>query len=694
MRIRLACLAVLALAGCRSAEIASATTLAANAATEWPVHGGTDLEQRYSPLADINQGNVSRLGLAWAYAFDTNRGQEATPIVVDGVVYVSSAWSKVFALDAATGRELWRFDPEVPGGKAVHACCDVVNRGVAVTDGRVFIGTIDGRLIALDARTGAELWSARTTDIAEPYTITGAPRVMKGLVVIGNGGAELGVRGYVTAYDAATGRQVWRFYTVPGDPAKGPDGAASDAVLQRLAQPTWSGEWWRYGGGGTVWDAIVYDPELNQLYLGVGNGSVWNHQVRSAGKGDNLFVGSIVALDPDTGRYLWHYQETPGDSWDYTSTQPIMLADLNIDGRPRKVLMHAPKNGFFYVIDRRDGRLVSARNYVPVNWASHIDMATGRPVETPGARYVDRPFDVYPAGIGGHSWHPMAFSPETGLVYIPAILSHMVYDGDPGFRFRHGRWNTATSFLAPGNGPRPEPAGARPADADPGTSGALIAWDPVRQREVWRHRYDQIWNGGALATGGGLVFQGTIDGRFQAFSAADGRLLWTSPAGTGVMAGPVSYRIGGVQYVAVVAGTGGAVPIASPGGPGRLLPNGRVLVYRLGGKAALPADDGGPLPPPNPPAGKFTAAEIEAGRRHYVANCSVCHGGYILPDLKRSAFLADRDAWRSIVIDGALESRGMASFRDYLSPADAEAIRAYVGTEARKLAKASEGAAR
>src|SRR5688572_5719893 len=399
------------------AAVDSARLLAADKHPgQWMSHGRTYDEQRYSPLKQINTQNIGQLGLAWFADLDTNRGQEATPIVVDGVIYVSTAWSKVKAYDAKTGKALWAFDPEVPGEWAVNACCDVVNRGVAVWQGKVFVGTIDGRLIALDSKTGSKLWDINTIDKTMPYTITGAPRVVKGKVLIGNGGAELGVRGYVSAYDVADGKLAWRFYTVPGNPADG----FEMPILEEAAK-TWSGEWWRIGGGGTVWDSISYDPTLDLLYIGVGNGSPWNHNFRSEGKGDNLFLASIVALDPDDGSYKWHYQSTPGETWDHTATQQMILADLTIDRAPRRVLMQAPKNGFFYVLDAATGKLISAKNVTDIAWATHVDLATGRPVENPAARYnvTGKPFRSTHNPNGVHTWHSMSFSPKTGLVYLP-----------------------------------------------------------------------------------------------------------------------------------------------------------------------------------------------------------------------------------------------------------------------------------
>ncbi|MBX9728789.1 MAG: PQQ-dependent dehydrogenase, methanol/ethanol family [Sphingopyxis sp.] len=688
--------ALLLLAGCTGGNDGRAVDdarllAAAEESGNWLTHGGTYEEQRFSRLDAITADNVDELGLAWSHEFDTNRGQEATPIVVDGTLYTTSAWSKVFAFDAATGQLKWSFDPEVPGEAGFNACCDVVNRGVAVYEGKVYFGTLDGRLIALDADSGEQVWSVVTVDQSKPYTITGAPRVVKGRVLIGNGGAEYGVRGYVSAYDADDGSLAWRFYTVPPGPGAPADGAASDSVIER-ARATWSGDWSRFGGGGTVWDAIVYDAAFNQVLIGVGNGSPWNHQIRSEGRGDNLFVSSVVALDADTGEYKWHYQGTPGETWDFTQTQPIILADLTIDGSPRKVMMQAPKNGFFYVIDRSNGRLVSAENFVPTNWATGIDMATGRPIEAPNARFTNGPFLAMPSALGAHNWHPMAFSPTTGLVYLPAQEVPMAYANDANFAGRDGAWNPGIDFLA--NPVPDDPAQFRAIRAM--LKGQLIAWDPVRQREVWRVQYDGPWNGGVLATAGNLVFQGNAHGQFQAFTADTGRKLWSFEAGTGIIAPPISYSVDGVQYVAVMAGYGGAYPLTSSfvDNP-RPMPNGRLLVFRLGGNTPYTVEQ-----LPNPPAvavsTSFTPAQVERGMRLYESSCGVCHGpaavsSGVLPDLRRRPTLADAESWNAVVIDGVLKDRGMRSFARWMTAEDAEAVRAYVAGRAAVL-REQEGA--
>ncbi len=660
----------------------------------WLSYGRTYAEQRYSALDQINDGNIGELSLAWAVELDTNRGQEATPIVVDGVMYTSTAWSKVIALDAASGKVLWQYDPQNIGSKAAHACCDVVNRGVAVWKGRVFFGTIDGRLIALDAKTGKKVWETVTVDQKQPYTITGAPRVVRDKVLIGNSGAELGVRGFISAYDTNTGKLVWRFYTVPGDPAKGPDGAASDEIMAKLARKTWYGDnYWKLGGGGTVWDSIVYDQELNQLLVGVGNGSPWNHKWRSAGKGDNLFLSSILALDPDTGKYKWHYQVNPGETWDYTAVQQIMLADLKIDGQMRKVAMQAPKNGFFYVIDRTNGKLISAKPYAYQNWAEGIDLKTGRPIEKPNARYTEGPALIIPSGIGAHAWMPMSYSPKTGLVYLPAMEHPLVYGDAKPFEIHPGRWNTAVSFLDPPPIPgMPDTVEGRRKALEGMVKGKLVAWDPVAQKPRWEIQRDWPWNGGTLATAGNLVFEGTAHGEFEAYSADKGQKIWSFTTHRGTLAGPMTYRVNGVQYVAVMSGYGGSMGMASRTPfMKEKMPNGMILAFRIKGDAKMPPHTPIPLNTPSPSNETFTPEKIATGAKFYFTYCQICHGGPVNPDLRRTPLLQDKEAFRQVVIDGALSQNGMASFAAYMKPEEADAVRAYLNEQAKALLKAEQG---
>jgi PQQ-dependent dehydrogenase (methanol/ethanol family) len=662
-----------------------AARIANPAPGEWLSHGRTYDEQRYSPLDRITVQNIGGLGLAWSFDLGTPRGAEATPLVANGVIYISEPWSVVQALDAKTGKPVWRYDPEVPREKAYDACCDVVNRGVALWGDSVFVGALDGRLIALDAKDGKVRWTQETFDPKTPRTITGAPRVVKGKVLIGHGGADYGVRGYISAYDAETGKLAWRFYTVPGDPKAPPDGAASDKVLAEKALPTWNGEWWKYGGGGTVWDSMAYDPELDLLYIGVGNGSPWNREIRSAGKGDNLFLSSIVALRPETGEYVWHFQTTPGESWDYTATQHIILADLAIGGKTRKVLMQAPKNGFFYVLDRATGELLSATPYVPVNWATGVDLKTGRPIENPDARYRDKPMVVSPGPYGGHNWQPMAFSPKTGLVYIPTLELPFAFAQDANFKPRPGQWNTGVDALVYS---MPDERATRSAIKSM-VKGDLIAWDPVAQKEVWRMKHAGPGNGGLLATAGNLVFQGTADGNFMAYQANDGAPVWRSPTYTGVVAAPISYEIDGEQYIAIMAGWGGAMSLIS----GALTPNAgpndrRLLVYKLGAKGVLRPPPAAMAQHPEPPQAADDATTVLHGKLLYEINCAVCHGdsamgNNVLPDLRWSPMLQPA-AWKSVVFEGALKSKGMIGFEKFLGEADVETIRAYVVSEARK----------
>jgi quinohemoprotein ethanol dehydrogenase len=646
-------------------------------AANWLTYGRTYSEQRFSPLKKIDDHNVQQLHLAWYYDLDTRRGQEATPIVVDGVMYFTSAWSKVFALNAATGALVWSYDPKVPPEWGVNACCDVVNRGVAVWKGKVYFGTLDGRLIALDAGTGKPAWETLTVDRKWRYTITGAPRAVKGKILIGNGGGEMGVRGYVSAYDAETGKLVWRFYTVPGDPSKGFENPAMEKAAK-----SWTGEWWKKGGGGTVWDAITYDPQLDLVYIGVGNGGPWAERYRSPRGGDNLFTGSVVALRPDTGEYVWHYQEDPGDEWDYDSDEQIILADLTISGRPRQVLLHAPKNGFFYVLDRATGELLSAMPYTQVTWASGIDLKTGRPIENPQARYANsgKPAVVVPGPGGAHSWQPMSFSPLTGLVYIPIQNAGFLYKLDPKYKWNELAVNYGIDIVAAG---LPQDAAAKDAILK-SVTGRLVAWDPVQQKEAWSVKRPIPWNGGTLATAGNLAFEGTADGNLEAYRADTGEKLWSAPAGTSVMAGPVSYTVNDEQYVAVLAGRGGVLALAAGevSKPGKVPNIGRMLAFKLGGKASLPPVQEAVQPALALPPSKASHSTIEKGKDLYQRYCSACHGdvafsGGVLPDLRYSSAL-NSEQWFQIVLGGMLKPNGMVSFSKELSHQDAEVIRAYV----------------
>ena len=644
---------------------------------DWLTHGRTYNEQRFSPLKEINDHNISRMGLAWQFDLDTRRGQEATPLVVDGVMYFSTAWSKVFALNAATGVRLWSYDPKVPLQWGARACCDVVNRGVAVWEGKVYLGTLDGRLVALDAANGREVWEQLTVDPRLHYSITGAPRIVKGKVVIGNGGGEYGVRGYVSAYDAANGKLAWRFYTVPGDPSK----PFEEPVLAEAAK-TWTGDWWKNGGGGTVWDSIVYDPELDLLYIGVGNGGPWNAKYRSPQGGANLFTSSVVALKPETGEYVWHYQEVPGDDWDYDSAEQIILADIAIDGKTRKVLLHAPKNGFFYVLDRATGALISAKPFTFVNWATGVDVKTGLPIESPTARYVrvNSP-PIVPGPVGAHSWQPMSYSPVTGLTYIPVNDVGFYYKPEQNFEIKDSALNFGIDMVA---AEMPQDPKIKQAILD-SIRGKLVAWDPVQQKQAWAVERPGPWNGGTLATAGNLVFEGTAAGRFEAYRADTGERVWSFDAQTGVMAGPITYSVKGEQYVAVLAGWGGVFPLVTGEiafKSGRVRNVSRMLAFKLDGKRSLPPLPTLEEPVLSPPPSTATAEQIHHGEAVYQRFCSGCHGdvgvsGRLVPDLRYSSTLAN-DQWFKIVREGAYQSRGMISFGKEVSQQDAADIRAYV----------------
>jgi quinohemoprotein ethanol dehydrogenase len=658
------------------------------AADNWTNHNGDSNETAYSRLQQITKTNVSGLGLAWSLGLPGEVSLEATPVAVDGVLYFTGSAAKVYAVDGASGKILWTYDPQVwkTNPNAMHFNF-AVNRGVAYADGRIFATALDGRLSALDAKTGKVLWTAQTVPLTSGQTVTGAPRVFAGKVIIGQGGADFGQRGYVTAYDAATGKQLWRFYVVPASPEQN----KGDPAME-MAAKTWSPDFWKTtGGGGGPWDSITFDAELNRIYIGTANASPYDPSVRSPGSGTNLFTASIVALDATTGKYIWHYQVVPRDEWDYDCTQQMTLADLTIDGKSRKVLMQAPKDGFFYVLDRETGKLISAGKLGKVTWASGIDLKTGIPIEEPHDRY-----DVsgksgksltWPASMGEHSWQSMSYSPQTGLVYIPTMqLGLSMTKNEPqagGFQLG------PISVL-----------GVKQDSGD--DKGSLLAWDPVQQKAIWRVQHDNLWNGGALATAGNVVFQGTADGQFSAYDALTGRELWSQGAGGGVIASPMSYMAGGKQYVALLVGYGGQtgawgakMNVGWKWGQPRYL-----LSYTLDGKAPPP-----PMPPRtlavhalDDPKFKLNPAQVAMGGGLYIM-CGACHGLDLIssgapgPDLRESYIALNPDAFYKVVHDGILIQAGMPRF-DMLSHDQVMAIYAYIRAGARQaLAPQSADAA-
>jgi quinohemoprotein ethanol dehydrogenase len=651
------------------------------ASSDWLSYGRTYSEQRFSPQAQINAGNVRQLGLAWSLDTPGIKSLEATPLEVDGTLYFSGNDSIVFAVDARSGQLLWRHDPQVwkHSGKRYRLLFPV-NRGVAFWKGRVYVATHDGRLIALDAKTGNEAWFVQTLEGDTGY-ITGAPRAYNDKILIGNGGAESGVsRGYASAYDAATGKLIWRFYTVPGDPAKGFENPA-----MAMAAKTWTGEWWRFGGGGTVWNSIVYDPEFNRVYLGVGNGAPWNQHVRSPGGGDNLFLSSIVAVDADTGEYLWHYQTTPAESWDYTSAQDIVLADLAWGGRERKVILHAPKNGFFYVIDRENGKLLAADKLGKVTWADHVDLESGRPIENPNVRPRNGGALIYPSSAGMHDWQAMSFSPATGYAYLPIVdMPQYFSDKDIDFkawRTQPFRYNTGYDILDVGDF-----AGIK-------LSASLVAWDPIKRTKAWEVPMPGLWNGGTLATAGNLVFQGNASGEFAAYDARSGAKLWSMNLGLGIVGAPITYALDGRQYVAVLVGWGGALPgafgagVAQHGWRYGAQPR-RLAVFALGAHGTLK------LVPPSAPAEPLDDASLRidmaaaaAGNALFNSSCHLCHGfmavsGGVAPDLRASPLAINPKGFARVVKDGLLERRGMPRFAE-LSDAQVQSLYWYVRQRAR-----------
>ncbi|MFZ8928616.1 MAG: PQQ-dependent dehydrogenase, methanol/ethanol family [Pseudohongiellaceae bacterium] len=631
----------------------------------WLTYGRTYQEQRFSPLDQINDENIDQLGLAWSLELPTNQNVESTPLAIDGVLYLTLPWSRVVAVDGATGEQLWLYDPEVPGEWNINVCCGFDNRGAAAYEGKIIFGTLDGRLIALDAGTGQPVWSIQATPEGR-YSITGAPRVADGKVFIGSAGGEFDVRGHIDAYDVNTGERLWRFFTVPGNPA---DGFEDDT--QAMIAETWIEEgWWDKGPGGTVWDAITYDPQTDLVIFGTGNGAPWDAVDRDAGQGDNLFLSSIVAVHADDGTYAWHYQETPWETWDYDTGQQLMLLDMEVDGQMRHVVTQASKNGFFYVLDAATGEFLSGENYTEVNWATGINKETGRPFIVPEARYniTGAVYNLVPGPAGGHAWQPMSYSPNTGLVYIPAT-THWTLVGDFDARAEHLKENP---------------------NARQSFTGRLVAWDPVNQREVWRGE-EQINPrggvqviGGALTTAGNIVFNGNLPNQeFVAYRATDGERLWSFDTKTAVFPGAISYLVDGEQYIAIAVG--------GPVQGGYYAPNGaRLLVFKLGGEDSipdLPAFTQRPIAPPE----QFASAEvISAGGRAFEANCATCHahgvgrGRSSFPDLRRTPALHSQELFDNIVLGGQLSANGMVSFSEYIDAGDTEAIRAYIVSLAEK----------
>jgi quinohemoprotein ethanol dehydrogenase len=675
------------------------TARAANIAQAWPSPGGDQNGTYHSPLAALNAGNIGRLGFAWQYDMGTERGQEATPVVIDGTMYTSGTWGYVYALDAATGRQLWKFDPHVPGQIGRNPCCDIVNRGVGVWHNRVYVASLDGVLHALDAATGTQIWSADTiVDHAMPYASTGAVRIAGHVAVIGNAGADMehgGVRGYVSAYDLVTGKLAWRFFTTPPAPGK-----PFEHPELALAAKTWSaGRSADMPGGATVWDGISYDPALNLVYFGTANAAPYDTRQLGNDHGDHLFAASIIAVDADTGKMAWYYQTTPADRWDYDAVQKFVLADLTIDGTLRHVIMQANKNGFFYILDRKTGALLSAKNFTLVTWAKGIDPATGRSIPAAQGDYFTGPKNVYPSWAGGHTWSPMSFDAARGLVYIPVIdapslwmdlqHNHAAVKYLDGF-FTDNSIITDDTFDAASLkslfGPLPDLK-----TLQAGRHGKLVrellrAWDPVAQKTVWEVETSsgiRGYDGGVMSTDGKLVFQGRGTGDLYVYAADTGRVLKVIPTFSHIMAAPMTYMAGGVQYVAVQVGYGGTAYTVGP-----IPPQSAALHYRNVNRILAFRLDGGEVPPPPPridpgftqPPPQFgTPADIRRGEIMFTEQCSRCHvwGPSITPDLRKLT-PAVHAAFDAIVLHGLLAPAGMGRFDDVLTTQDAKAIHAYL----------------
>ena len=637
----------------------------------WLAHGQTYDELRFSTLTDINRDTVGTLGLAWVKNLDNPFRQQSTPLVIDGVMYFTDPWSVAYAVDAKTGEEIWRFDPETNRDSMRYSCCGgPANRGMAAYKGRLYFATFDARLIAVDQATGEKVWDVDTTHYPtnNPYTITGAPRAVHGLVFIGQSSSEFGLRGHLSAYDADTGELAWRFFTVPGDPSK----PFEHPELEEAAK-TWSGEWWKLGGGGTVWHSIVYDAKFDQLLFGTGNGAPWPRKIRSPGGGDNLFLGGVMSVNANTGRMNWFYQMTPADNWDFNACQDIALLDMEIDGKVRSVLLQGPKNGFFYVLDRENGELLRANPYVRLNWASHIDMDTGRPVENPEMAYDEKAQWVLPSNAGGHSWQAMAVDPNRGIAYLP-VQDMAAWYGLPQSFLDTGEFELDPNRMSLGVDMRPH----EDAPPRPEASGYLKAIDPLTGEEVWSVQRATPYNGGALATAGGLVFQGDAAGQLAAYDADSGSLLWEYDTRGNTPASPITYAIDGEQYLAVLVGRDWQ----------REESDGRLMVFKLGAEAGqVTSEQIGTADIPEPPP--LTASEEDVGRGEVLYNrtCVGCHGigavATINADLRMMSG-ETHERFQDIVRGGVLADKGMLSFAAAVNEEEAELIRQYVISQALK----------
>ncbi len=666
---------------------------AAHEPDQWFAPGRDTQGTYYSPLAAINDQNVARLGFAWDYHLGTRRGLEGTPVVVDGVMYAPGNWGRVYALDAASGKELWTYDPGVDGQWGRYSCCDVVNRGLVVWKGRVYIASVDGYLHCIDARSGQRIWRSDTLPARGPtdfhYAVTGAPVLAGDVIAIGNGGSDFkGARGFVTAVDLETGAFKWRFYTVPRDPKLGPQ----DQPDLEAAAKTWATDYdWSNGGGGSPWDGLAYDPKLRLVYIGTGNATPYRGHYDPARSGDELYVSSIVAVHAETGGLAWFFQEIPGEIWDYDTANKMILADLDVGGKTRRVLMQASKNGFFYVLDRATGEFLSGKPFAYVNWTRGLDPKTHRPIKQPAADWDKNPALIFPAVFGAHGWQPMSYSPKSGLVYVPVFDAPMIFVDTSHRRAGLIEGNFDLAFFMPEDydpdalqslfGKLPSLQALAAGGPHPQSRGLIRAIDPLSGKLAWEQQTHSLWDGGLLSTGGNLVVRGDAAGYLSVYAADTGKLLKQIDVGTSVMASPMTYRVGGVQYLSVMAGSGGGMmglPFPKDSAAYRYGNEGRIVTFRLDG-GVTPKPPPVAEPPLAPPPREGSAAQIAQGEVLYNRYCGRCHafGRGLLPDLRRMS-PATQQLFYEIVLNGAYSTKGMARWDDVISRDDAQAIHAYL----------------